>query len=462
MFGIDWTADGIVFVEGRQLQRVAANGGPATVLLGNSDTKSFPKVLPGGRAILFSRNQNGRVQIAVQSLDSDKPTILMEPPIDGSKSNIDAYYVPTGHLLYGVGGTVFAVPFDLAQLKVTGNPIPVIPGVRQASTNELELGFSDNGTLIYIPGPQTGTAQFDLALADRNGVLQALKLPARNYQTPRVSADGKRVAVAIEEGPESNIWLYDLTRPNAPNRLTFGGKNRFPVWSPDGQWIAFQSDREGDLGIFRQRADGSGVAERLTKPEKDIAHAPESWSPKGDIVLFRAAEGTNFSLWSFAIGEKKAAPFGDVKSVDPSNAVFSPDGKWVAYHMHEPGQTLTEVYVQPFPATGARYQLPISRDNHHPVWSRDGKLLYYVPGPGEFAAIPVTTSPTFTFGTPVPIRQVLENYAPAIPRQYDVTSDGRLIGQIPAELSQSGSNASTQINVVLNWFEELKQRVPTR
>jgi hypothetical protein len=139
--------------------------------------------------------------------------------------------------------------------------------------------------------------------------------------------------------------------------------------------------------------------------------------------------------------------------------VFSPDGKWVAYHTREAAANIDEVFVQPFPATGARYQLPISRDNHHPVWSRDGRELFYVPGPGEFAAIPVSTTPAFAFGSPMPIRQVLENYAPVMPRQYDVTPDGKLIGLIPSEQSQTGAATSTQISVVLNWFEELKQRV---
>jgi eukaryotic-like serine/threonine-protein kinase len=464
IFGINWTADGILFAEGRQLRRVAGNGGTMTVLSDGGSTalpRTFPKVLPGGKAILFATRVDGRVQIAVQTLDSDKPQILLEPPLDASKSNIDVHYVPTGHLIYGVGGTVFAVPFDLAQLKLTGNPVPVIPGVRQASTNELELSFSNNGTLIYLPGPQTATAQFDVALADRNGGVQPLKLPPRLYESVRLSADGKHVSFGIEDGVESNIWLYDLTRPNAPNRLTFGGKNHFPVWSPDGQWIAFTSDREGDFAIFRQRADGTGVAERLTKPEKNVSHVPESWSPKGDVLLFRTVEGSNVSLWSLTLSDKKTAPFGDVKSPEPTNAVFSPDGKWVAYNIREAGKPTQEVFVQPFPATGARYQLPIGRDNHHPAWSRDGKQLFYVPGPGEVAAIPVTTTPAFTFGTPTAMPSVLENYAPAVPRQYDVTPDGKLIGLIPAGQSESGSGVPTHINVILNWFEELKQKVPS-
>jgi serine/threonine-protein kinase len=466
VFGITWSANGIIFSSGRQpIKRIATIGGESSVLVPKTDeteTQDFPKMLPGGRLVLFSLLKDHHVQIAVQSLDSGKRTVLMEPGLEGSQTNIDVHYVPTGHLIYGLGGTVFAVPFDLANLKITGAPVPVIPGVRQAGTNELELAFSDNGTLIYMPGPQTGVAQFDLGLADRNGVVQPLKLPPRRYQSPRVSPDGRRVAFSIEDGPESDIWLYDFNRPNAPNRLTFGGKNRFPVWSSDGQWIAFQSDREGDEGIFRQRADGTGVAERLTTPGKGIAHVPESWSPKTDVLLFRALEGADYSLWSFAIGEKKASPFGGVKSAIPPCAVFSPDGKWVAYALAEPGKTAVEVYAQPFPATGARYQLPISRDNHHPAWSRDGKQIFYIPGPGQIASTDLTTAPNFTFGNQTILRQVLENYAPSVPRQYDVTPDGKLLGLISAEQSQTGAAAPGQINVVLNWFTELQQRVPAK
>jgi serine/threonine-protein kinase len=268
-------------------------------------------------------------------------------------------------------------------------------------------------------------------------------------------------AGAIVAWNDANIWIYDFARAGAPSRLTFGGKNRSPVWSSDGQWIAFQSDREGDLAIFRQRADGAGVAERVTKPEQNTEHVPESWSPKEDVLLFRAVEGRNVVLWSYSISDKKGAPFGGVRSLAATNAAFSPDGRWVAYHSREGTQT-DEVYVQPFPATGSKYQLPITRDNHHPVWSRDGKELFYIPGPGEFAVISVATTPGFVFGSPAPVRQVLQNYPPSSPRHYDITADGRLAGLIPFEQSQSGAIARNQIHVVLNWFTELEQRVPVK
>src|SRR5215472_16567152 len=195
---------------------------------------------------------------------------------------------------------------------------------------------------------------------------------------------------------------------NCGNHLTFGGHNRFPVWSSDGGWIAFQSDREGDKAIFWQPADGRGLAERLTKPTKGLSHLPESWSPNGDTFLFDESDGSYVSLWSFSLRDRKATAFGTVRSEGfATNAVFSPDGRWVAYQ--EINGTRTEVYVQPFPPTGERYQLPVRRGNHHPLWSRDGKELFYVPGPGEFVAISVSTTPSFLFGNPIPIQGNLVN-----------------------------------------------------
>jgi Tol biopolymer transport system component len=265
-------------------------------------------------------------------------------------------------------------------------------------------------------------------LADREGNLERLKLQPGPYQTPRVSPDGKRVAFGIDDGPDSNIWVYDISRGGSPSRITFGGKNRFPVWSPKGDRIAFQSDREGDFGIFSQRVDGNGQTERLTTPEKDVMHIPESWGPIGDTLLFRvmrSAAGSNVTLSMLSMQDKKTSIFGGVESVNPTNAAFSPDGRWVAYHVFEPGKTIDEIYVQPFPATGAIYHVP-----------------------------------TFAFGTPTSIKQVLQNYPPGSPRQYDVMPDGRLLGQVPDNSSTTGS--PSQIHVVLNWFEELKQRVPAQ
>ena len=181
----------------------------------------------------------------MQPLKSNESKTLIE---GGS----DARYVSTGHLVYALGGTLFAVPFDLRRLEVTGEAVPIVEGVRRApDTGVAQFSFSNTGSLIYIPGPvSTSSAQSSLALVDRKGGLEPLKLPPGAYEHPRVSPDGTRIVFATDDGKDANVWTYDLSGASAPRRLTFGGKNRFPIWSADGERVAFQSDREGDFGIF--------------------------------------------------------------------------------------------------------------------------------------------------------------------------------------------------------------------
>jgi serine/threonine-protein kinase len=301
-------------------------------------------------------------------------------------------------------------------------------------------------------------------LADRNGNLDILKLPPGSYEHPRVSPDGKRVAFGTDDGKEAIVWIYDLAGTNSMRRLTFGGRNRFPVWSADGQHVAFQSDRDGDLGIFWQRADGTGAAERLTKADQGTSHAPESWSPDSKRFLFEVTKGSNVSLWAFSLEDKKAMPFGGVQSGTPITAAFSPDGRWIGYHSDETGRDA--IYVQPFPATGAKYQIPRndpSQNDHHPVWSSDGKELFYIPALGALAAVNVTTQPSFAFGNAVPVPRKFTggstNSAQSNERDYDVTPDGKIVGPT---LASAETHTAPEIRVVLNWFEELKRLVPTK
>ena len=231
---------------------------------------------------------------------------------------------------------------------------------------------------------------------------------------------------------------------------------------------AFQSDREGDLGIFWQRADGTGAAERLTKPDQGTSHVPESWSQDGRRFLFEATKGSNISLWMFSLEDKKAMPFGAVQSGTPITAAFSPDGRWVAYHSDETGRDA--IYIQPFPATGAKYQIPKndpSQNDHHPVWSSDGKELFYIPAQGALAAVSVTTQPSFAFGNAVPVPRKFTGGA--TPTALQVTRGtttllptARSLALRPSEQTQTGTPTAPEIRVVLNWFEEVKQRVPTK
>ena len=189
---------------------------------------------------------------------------------------------------------------------------------------------------------------------------------------------------------------------------------------------------------------------------------PESWSRDGKRLLFTVAQGSTFTLWTFALDERKATPFGDVRSDRPIGAVFSPDGRWVAYSSFSGGAG--GGYVQPFPATGARYQIPKLSIDYHPLWTSDGKELFYIPVAGRFAAVSVQTQPSFTFGNPVEMTATVtftQGYVSTDVRNYDLTPSGKFVALVdPQEQSRSGTSAAPEIRVVLNWFEELKQRVP--
>jgi Tol biopolymer transport system component len=218
--------------------------------------------------------------------------------------------------------------------------------------------------------------------------------------------------------------------------------------------VAFQSDRQGDGGIFWQAADGTGTAERLTKADAGTTHVPEAWSPTGSYFLFTVMKGITGGLWSFSLSERKGQPLAGVitnASGRSLAASFSPDGKWFLY------STETGLYVQPFPQTGATYQIG---GGFHPWWTRDGKEIVFVPNFGRLGLIRISITPTLTFGAPSYMsRPFNEKLGPTIGKNYDVTPDGRFVG-LAAPGEAQGSN--NQIAVVLNWGEELKRLVPTR
>src|SRR5262245_22913915 len=473
-FGMSWSNEGIVFGQVDGIKRVSANGGQAELLLSVKGSRlSDPQVLPGGEAVLYTTVDPSTVRASSGGNTSDsldKAQIVVESLRSGDRKRLiegsSGRYLPTGHLTYARGGTLWAVPFDLKRRELTGDPVPLVEGVKRALGGVVGSPFyfsvSDTGSLIYIPGPlSTSVGQSTLVLVDRHGGGEPLKLRPAAYQFPRISPDGKRVAVEIDDGNDANIWIYELSGANSMRQLTFGSKNRFPIWSADGERIAFQSDREEDFGIYWQRVDGAGTAERLTKSDAGTQHAPESWSPDGNRFLFSVFKGSNLSLWTFSLPDKKAAPFGDVQATFLIAATFSPDGRWVAY---SPGSSPSDrsVFVQPFPATGAKYRI---LGGIYPLWSPDGRALFFRSSQG-LQVVHVTLRPSFESGNPetepagagLPFTPI-----PFPERQYDITPDGkRFIGVVAAGESQAGTPGAPQIQDVLNWIEELKQRVPVK
>jgi serine/threonine-protein kinase len=475
LFGMSWGTDGILFGQGIEgILRVPGNGGKPELLVTVSDGELAhgPQMLPGGESVLFTLVTDtgtqgaarwDAAQVVVHSLKSGERKVLIE----GAS---DARYLPTGLIVYAVGGTLLAAPFDLQRLEVKGGSIPIVEGVRRAgTTGTAQFSFSNSGSLVYIPGLNVlGPTQINLlVLIDRSGGVSPLNLRPAPYQTARVSPDGKRLAFGTDDGKEAIVWIYDLSSASSVRRLTFEGRNRFPIWSSDSQRVAFQSDREGDPGIFWQPADGTGTAQRLTKAEEETPHIPESWSPTTDHFLFSVTKGTSVTLWTFSLQDKKMSPFGGVENsrnvTTPTNAAFSPDGRWVAYTSNENAQT-ANVYVQPFPATGEKYQIPTDGivNTNSPVWSADGKELFYIPRQGGLAVISVVTEPAFAFGNPVPVRRPagFSGASPNGQRGFDITRDGKILGVVEASQAEQDAPTAPQITVVLNWFEELKQRVP--
>ena len=468
-FGVSWGEDGIVFGQGpKGIMKVSQNGGTPELLVRpeNDESAHGPQVLPGGEVLLYTiakggaRDQWDAAKIFVQPL---KPGSARKVLIDGGA---DARYVATGHIVYAVGGSLFAVPFDLGRLTVTGGQVPVVEGVRRSfgTTGSAHFSFSSTGSLIYVPGSisAAASAQRTLATLDsRGGGLERLKLPGKAYAFPRVSPDGKWVAVSTDDSKETNVWIVDLSGATTPRQLTLGGANRYPVWSGDGERVAFQSDREGDFGIFWQMADGTGTAKRLTKAEQGIVHIPDSWSRDGKNLSYTAVKGAESALWVYSIDDNKAKVFAEKAGAIVGRSAFSPDGQWLAYQSTEanPGQ----IFVQPFPATGTRY--PVVAGGH-PFWSRDGRQLFYNPSAGQIAVVSITTRP---FALEEPTRLpggtsgLLSRNPMTDPRVWDISRDGKkLIGVADADSGATPSSGTPQIQVVLNWFEELKQRVPLR
>jgi Tol biopolymer transport system component len=339
----------------------------------------------------------------------------------------------------------------------------MVEGVLQSPvTGAAQYSFSSTGSLVYVLG-SVQSAQSKLMWVSRNGAEQPLAAPAHAYLNPRLSPDGRRVAVEITE-QETQTWLYDLSRETL-TRLTFEGNvNGYPAWTPDGKRIAFQSNKEGSADIFWQLADGSGGLERLTTSE--YIRAPNSWSPDGQLLAFQeTTPTTQRDIWVLRMAgpSSAAADSGQVRKAQPflrtpfseSAARFSPDGHWITYVSDESGRF--EVYVQPYPGPGGKWQIS-TEGGGEPMWNPNGRELFYRSG-DKMMAVDITTQPSFTVGKP---RMVFEGPyvpTPATLPNYDVSPDGqRFLMLKPVEQAQA---APTQINVVLNWFEELKQKVPT-
>jgi Tol biopolymer transport system component len=458
-YGASWGSDDtILYGQPEGIMRVSANGGTPELVVPTEAAEHVhgPQMLPGGEWVLFTLTSAvgatrwDEAQIVVQSLESGERKILWE---GGS----DARYVSTGHLIYALEDVLFALPFDLASLEVSGGPVPIVEGVRRANSPAVETasgnyGFSDGGTLIYVPGASQNVER-TLVWVNRDGALEPLGAPLRAYLDPRLSPDGNRLAVRIQE-ENTDIWTYDLQRRTL-SRLTFAaGSSETPVWTPDGKWVTFAGDRDGVRNLIWRLADGSAEEEQLVALEHH-AHA-NSWSPDGKVLTFgMGPTGTaSDAIWLLPLEEGRQPTLFLKTPFAVYASRLSPDGHWIAYASDESGRS--EIYVQPFPSLEGKWQL--SNDGGgHPVWARNGRELFYRNG-NKMMVVEVSTQPNWSAGVPETIFEGQYYTGGDGNTYYDVAPDGQRFLMIKVSEEQE---AVTQINVVLNWFEELKRLVPT-
>ena len=458
--GASWGPDdSIVFatVTSKGLLRVPAVGGEPEVLTtvdpeqGETD-HWWPEVLPNGKGVLFTAwsGSDAGSRIAVVSTETGQVTYLLP---GGSNPR----YSPTGHLVYGVGGTLRAVGFDAERLALTSdNPVPVVENVSTKVTGAANFSVADNGSLVYVSGGGGAAGpQRSLVWVDREGSETPLDSPLLGYRRPRVSPDGTRVAVDVAAGGSVSIWIHDLLRGTEAILTTDPAIDRAPLWTPDGERVLFYSDRDGG-GLFSKLVDTPGEAELvMTGRQGTVFIEPGAWSADGRTLVFWDAGAAlpDIGLLSME-GDPASELLLATESVENGPSI-SRAGNWIAYASTETGQR--EVYVQRFPGLGDK--LPISTDGgQQPVWSPDGSELFYR-GPRGMMAVPVDTEPMFRAGDPEVLFEQQYYYFRG-DRTYDVAPDGRFLMIKAGATTDDGSAPTAQITVVLNWFEELKRLVP--
>jgi Tol biopolymer transport system component len=465
-FGTSWGPDGILFGQRPgNIFRVSPNGGNPQLLFKAPDGELAygPQMLPGGDAMLLTLGRTANTAASPDLIEN--PRVDLYSLTSGERTTLidrgaDARYVPTGHIVYADGAALVAVGFDLKRRQVIGDSVPVVEGVRRGvASPAAQFGVSTTGMLAYVPGSAlTGRA---LSFLDRQGGSEPLKLANGTYSTPRLSPDGKQLAVEISDSRSINIWIYDVAGRASIRQLTLEGQSRYPVWSADGERVTFASNRQGEDAIWWQRADGSGVAERLTQPMKGIEQAPTSWHPREPTLLYLARQGaTDSALWTYSLTDKHAKPFPGLEGQQVVSAQFSPDGRWIAYHTTQPGPRAARLamFVQPYPSTGAVY--PVAASGSQPLWSPDGSELFFARASTLFATRITTQS---GFATSVAEAVKTSFWIPTQWRNFDIAPDGkRFLAVVPAPGSEAGEFATGQIDVVLNWHEELKRLVPTQ
>ncbi len=475
--GGTWAEDGTIFftptgAPGQGLSRVSSAGGTPSTLTtpdpaSQEITHRWPQALPGGKAVLYTARAGGMfgggTTLVVHSLESNTRKVVHRGGHHGR-------YLPSGHLVFIDEGTLFAAPFDLDRLELTGQPVPALADVTADSrVGGAQFAFSRDGTLVYQRGE--GGLTTPIQWMDREGKLQPLRAAHGVYSNIRFSPDGGRLALDMIEGKNRDVWVYEWGRDTL-SRLTLDpGEDRGPVWSPDGRRIAFSSTRDQAPGdLYWQRPDGTGEAERLTESEN--MQFPTSWHPSGKFLAFQELNPqTGFDILILPLTGDDASGWKPGKPTEFLNGpfdelmpAFSPDGRFLAYSSNESGRF--EVYVRRFtpplselrrasPGSGEKSQVS-NAGGRVPTWSRkellyrgeDGRMMvtaYIVEGESFRAEKPRVWSPGI-----VPTRGYFG-------RNYDLHPDDDRLAVLKGDEAEARRD---KVDLILNFFDELRRIAP--
>ena len=449
-----WVGKDIYFSSMAGIFRISAQGGSPVSLAAPAEGEQIVtvQVLPSKRAILFTViPTRGNVYGMAASLPSARIEAL--DLVTGKRQVVvrgggRPHYTSTGHLLYVSGGTIYAVPFDVTALRTRGVAVPVI-----VTEGLLEYDISAEGTLIYQGVLMKGARE--LAWVDRRGHATSLGVPGMGYAYPRISPDSTRVAIDVMSAADRDIWMWNIGRRTIERFTKDPTGNPIVTWSPDGSHLVFGSERSGVSNAYRQASDGSGEPERLLA--SDALQMPISYTPDGRLLVSVDVKGQQRDIYLMTLdGERKMEPL----IHGPANELWaevSPDGHWMVYDSDESGQF--EVYVRPFPDPyrGSRWQISAA-GGRQPMWSHDGRELFYRDFSGAMMSVPVPAGPGFTPGRPVRLFDgtgYTGAGAQGSGRTYDVSPDGSRFLMV-----RVGDQSNTPLVVVLNWFEELKRLAP--
>jgi len=444
-----WGRDGTILVDAGPLGviRLAAGGGEAAVLVAREPGFALgdPQVLPDGRSFLYTRSRaGGGTETFVRSFDRDDARSVLQ--------GAAARYTPPGYLVFARGSGLSAIAFDLRSRRTSGAPVAVEEIESLNVYQQYDFALSDEGTLAYAPDVDDASPTH-LVVVDAAGTATAARLEARFFSDPRLSPDGARLAIHLQED-ENDIWVADLARGSLMRLSTDKGEDETPTWSPDGGFVAWTATRTSvPRGIYKRAADASGGEELLWTT--DVHLHVNDWSPDGTTLLLEIQNPeTRADLYRLRLGASPTAEEFVKTRFQEHSGRISPSGRHVAYVSDESGRE--EVYVQSFPEPGGKLQVSTSGGTQ-PVWSRDGRRLYYRGG-GSLREVRFTPEPAAAVSEPralFPDR--FEDPQAGNHTGYDVLPDGRLLMIEPSD--KGGGSRRSEIVVVLDFLANVAAKV---